>query len=51
MSVEVHSLLRRILDLPGGPAVKTLLPMLEVRVRSLVREVRSHMPCGTAKKR
>ena len=41
------SLLR---DLPGGPVVKTG-PMQGVKVQSLVREIRSHMPCGTAKKK
>ena len=35
---------------PGGPAVKTVLPLQGARVRSLARELRSHMPCGAAKK-
>ena len=37
-------------DLPGSPMVKTQLPMQGARVQSLVRELRSHKPCGTAKK-
>ena len=32
--------------LPGSPVVKTLLPMQRVPVRFLVRELRSHIPCG-----
>ena len=33
-------------DFPGAPVVKTVLPMQGVWVRSLVRELRSHMPHG-----
>ena len=36
-------------DFPGGPVVKTALPMQGGRVRSLVGELRSHIPCSTAK--
>ena len=39
-------------DFPGGPKVKTsTLPMQAAQVPSLIRELRSHMPCGTAKKK
>ena len=35
---------------PGGPVVKTLCFHFKgVQVRSLVRELRSHMLCGAAK--
>ena len=39
-------------DFPGSPVVKTphLLPLQRARVQSLVRELRSRMPRGTAKK-
>jgi len=33
-------------DSPGGPVVKTLLPMQGVWVGSLFRELGSHMPGG-----
>ena len=33
-------------DLPGGPVVKISLPVQGVQVRSLVEELRSHMPQG-----
>ena len=33
-------------DFPGGPVVETVLLLQRARVRSLVREVRSHTPCG-----
>ena len=33
-------------DFPGGPVVKNPLPMQGTRVRSLVGELRSHMPWG-----
>ena len=36
-------------DLPGGPVVMTVFPMQRASVPSLVRELRSHMPCGVAK--
>ena len=32
--------------LPGSPVVKTSLPMQGVPVQFLVRELRSHIPCG-----
>lgn len=39
-------------DLPCGPAVKKpLLPMQEVQVLSLLRELRSHMLWDVAKKK
>ena len=34
---------------PGGPVVKTVLPLQGVWVRSLVGELRSHIPCSVAK--
>ena len=37
-------------DFPGGPVAKTALPMQGVQVQSLVVELRSHMPRGTARK-
>ena len=33
---------------PGGPVVKTLLPMQGTQVRSLVRELRSYVLCSLA---
>ena len=38
-------------DFPGGPVVKTVLPLKRVKVRSLVEELRSHRPLGVAKKK
>ena len=39
-------------DFPSGSVVKTpKLPMQGPQVQSLVGEVRSHMPCGVAKKK
>ena len=38
-------------DFRGGPAVKALFPLQGAQVRSLVRELISHIPCGVAKKR
>ena len=38
-------------DFPGGPVVKTLLPLQGARVPALVRELRSRMPRGAAKKK
>ena len=38
-------------DFPGGPAVKTVLPLQGTWVQSLVGELRSHMPRSTAKKK
>ena len=35
-------------DFPGGPVVKTMLPLQGGRVQSLVRELRSHKPQGKA---
>ena len=37
-------------DFPGGPVVKTVLPVQEVQVWSLGKELRSHMPRDAAKK-
>ena len=34
--------------MPGSPVVKTLLSLQGAQVQSLVRELRSHMPHGTA---
>ena len=38
-------------DFPGSQEVKTELPLQEAQVRSLVRELRSHMPWGQYKER
>ena len=38
-------------DFPGGPVVKTELPMQEAQVRFLLRELRTHMLNGMAKKK
>ena len=38
-------------DLPGSPVVETLLLLQGAQIRSLVREIRSHMPWGMAIKR
>ena len=38
-------------DFPGGPVVKTALPLQGAQVRSLVGELGSHMPRSTAKKK
>ena len=38
-------------DFPGGPVVDSLLPMQRAWVLSLIRELRSHMAHGMAKKR
>ena len=35
-------------DFPGGPVVKTMLPLQGGRVQSLVMELRSHKPQGKA---
>ena len=35
-------------EFPGGPVVKTLLPMQGGSIRSLVRKLSSHVPCSTA---
>ena len=38
-------------DVPGSPVVKILvLLMQEAWIRSLVREIRYHVPCGAAKR-
>ena len=36
---------------PGGPVVETVLPLQGAQVPSLVRELRSHRPWSTAKKK
>ena len=36
-------------DFPGGPMVDSVLPLQGAWVQSLVRELRSHIPCDTAK--
>ena len=36
---------------PGGPVVRTTLPLHGTQVRSLVGELKFHMPYGTAKKK
>ena len=38
-------------DFPGGPGVKTALPLQGAQVQSLVGKLRSHMPCGVAQKK
>ena len=39
-----------ILELPGGPVVKMVVPLQGARVQSLVGELEYHMLCGVAKK-
>ena len=47
-----QSINKRILkNFPGSLVVKTTLPLEGARVRSLVMELRSHMPQSTVKKR
>ena len=41
----------RTRDFPGGPAVKAGLPVQGARIQSLVRELRSYVPHGMAKKK
>ena len=36
-------------DVPGGPVVKTALPIWGAWVRSLIGDLRSYMLCGTTK--
>ena len=38
-------------DFPGGPVVKTELPLQGAQVWSMAGELRYQMPCGTAKKK
>ena len=38
-------------EFPGGPVVRTLLSLPRAWVRSLLGELRSCKPCGTAKKK
>ena len=38
-------------DLPGGPVVKTALPVQGVWVQSLAGELKSHIPHSAAKKK
>ena len=38
-------------DFPGGPVVKTVLPLRGAQVPSLVGEPRSHIPVGAAAKK
>ena len=38
-------------EFPGGPVVRTQRFHCQGRVRSLVWELRSHKPCGAAKKK
>ena len=38
-------------DFPGGPVVNPALPMQGGQVRTMVGEIRSHMLCGSAKKK
>ena len=40
-----------VLDFPGIPVVKTMLPMQWAQVWSLVRQLRSHVMCSIAKKK
>ena len=42
-------LMRELRDFPGGTVVKTVLLLQGARVRSLVRELRSHILPGVAK--
>ena len=44
-SMPLSEVIKEILrGVPGGPMVKTLLPMQRAWVQSLVGELRSHMP-------
>ena len=36
-------------DIPGGPGVEICLEVQEMWAPALVRELGSHVPCGTAK--
>ena len=38
-------------DFPGGPVVKTVLPLQKAQVRSLVWKPRSHMPGSMTEKK
>ena len=38
-------------EFPGGPVVRTLLSLPGVWVQSRVRELRSHKPLGTTKRK
>ena len=40
-----------IWGLPGIPGLKTMLPLQGAQVPSLLRELRSHMPCSQKKKK
>ena len=51
MSFEIYFKICIHQDFPDSPVVKTVeLPMRGAQVWSLVRELRSHMLCGVAKK-
>ena len=39
--MSMHPLLEK--TFPGGPVVKTVFPMPELRIQSLVRELRVHV--------
>ena len=46
-----YLLLKKIFrDFPSGPAVNSALPLQGVQFRSLVRELRTHVPCGLVEK-
>ena len=49
--VEMFPLKIMLRGFPGGPVVKTALSMQRTQVRSLVGELRSHMPHGQKKKK
>ena len=36
-------------DFPGDPVVKTMFPLQGTQVQSLAGELRSRIPCGTAR--
>ena len=53
MLVQQQTFLKRLKptkDFPGGPVVKTVLPLQGARVQSLVMELKFHMPHGVAKR-
>ena len=51
LAVNPMLYLSRILqEFPGGPVVRTLLSLPGAWVQPLVRELKSHEPCGQQKK-
>ena len=50
-NIQESHLLKISRNFPGDPVVNTALLLWEAQVQSLVRELRSRMPRGTAKKK